>query len=241
MTAESRDIAELDGLANEVAVCINKSDNYADTARQKIASVATALDAGEFGDWTLNQWLLIKVGLEAERVQVYLPRPGELAKAMVQAHPEMSDRAIAKKLGIGNKTASRARATVSNDTVQLRVGLDGKERRAPVRADTTRSAVVQLEARPAQPPEPARPSPTAERPLDDGSPEYERAPGFGRMMVGAVAVGESALSLEERIGAAASVLIPLRVTPDDLAHLQESIKSSIKRMQEEAAVSSRAA
>lgn len=143
--AEPRDIAELDGLANEVAVCINKSDNYADTARQKIAEVATALDAGEFGEWTTNQWLLVKVGLEEERVPVYLPRPGELAKAMVQAHPEMSDRAIAKMIGAGNKTVSRQRATVSCDTVQPRVGLDGKERRVPVKANTATPAVVPME------------------------------------------------------------------------------------------------
>jgi hypothetical protein len=51
----------------------------------------------------------------------------------------MSDRAIAGMIGVGNKTVSRARATVSDDTVAVRTGLDGKERRVPeVRRITAR-------------------------------------------------------------------------------------------------------
>lgn len=58
--------------------------------------------------------------------------PGKLAADAVKANPEKSDRAIAEELGIGNKTVSRARATVSNDTVDdKRIGLDGRKRGRP--------------------------------------------------------------------------------------------------------------
>ena len=48
-------------------------------------------------------------------------------------NPEKSDRAIAAEIGVGNKTVSRARRTVSRDTVAARVGLDDKARRTPAR------------------------------------------------------------------------------------------------------------
>lgn len=135
-----RDIAELRPLVNEIRVCISKSDNYADTARQKIAVVAPALDAGEFGDWNTRQWLTLMVGIDAEKMPLYLPRPGEVAAAAVRAHPEMSDRAIAKSVGVSQPTVSGARkATERNLSVDepsvveppKRIGLDGKERRVP--------------------------------------------------------------------------------------------------------------
>jgi hypothetical protein len=48
-------------------------------------------------------------------------------------NPEKSDRAIAAEIGVGNKTVSRARRTVSRATVAARVGLDDKARRTPAR------------------------------------------------------------------------------------------------------------
>jgi hypothetical protein len=126
----TRDISEIDDLANEVKVCIAKADNYADTARQKIAEVAAPLEAGEFGGWTVSRWLLMRVGLGVDQIPLYLPKPREVAAAAVQAAPHKSDRAIAAETGLSHATVSRARATVSFETVQ-RVGLDGKERRPP--------------------------------------------------------------------------------------------------------------
>jgi hypothetical protein len=61
----------------------------------------------------------------------YMPASARAAKA-IAANPEKSDRAIAAELGIGNKTVSRARTTVSDDTV-ARIGLDGKVRKMPQR------------------------------------------------------------------------------------------------------------
>jgi hypothetical protein len=129
-----RDIAELDDLAREVSVCVAKSDNYVNTARQKIASVAVDLDAGAFGDWNLAQWLILKCGLDTDQVPLYLPKPREMATAAVQAHPEMSDRALAKQAGVDPDTISRVRkaSTAGNPAVEPRVGLDGKTRRLPI-------------------------------------------------------------------------------------------------------------
>jgi hypothetical protein len=58
----------------------------------------------------------------------YLP-VGQRAAEAIARNPEKSDRAIAAEIGVGNKTVSRARRTVSRDTVAARVGLDGKARR----------------------------------------------------------------------------------------------------------------
>jgi predicted HTH transcriptional regulator len=55
---------------------------------------------------------------------------GELAAKAVKENPTMSARAIAEKFGLGNKTVSRARnETVSNDTVEKTIGLDGRARK----------------------------------------------------------------------------------------------------------------
>src|SRR5262249_49839815 len=57
----------------------------------------------------------------------------ERAAVALAANPQKSDRAIAAELGIGHATVSRARATVSRETVDERVGLDGKVRKLPAK------------------------------------------------------------------------------------------------------------
>lgn len=150
-----RDISEIQTLADEIRVCVSKSDNYADTARQKIAEVAPALDGGDFGaEWNTNRWLLITVGLDINMVPIYLPRPREVAAAAVKTHPELSDRAIAKATGVSQPTVGAARrlgdknlspernhAPASDRTSEddppktpqpaRRTGLDGKSYPAP--------------------------------------------------------------------------------------------------------------
>jgi hypothetical protein len=63
----------------------------------------------------------------------YQPKIERAAKA-IDANPNMSDRAIAKEIGVGNKTVSRARnAGVSHDTAAVqnnpakRIGRDGRK------------------------------------------------------------------------------------------------------------------
>jgi len=56
---------------------------------------------------------------------------GELAKAAVAANPEMSNRAIAEKIGVGKDSVRRAR-TGAKAPVEKRVGKDGKARKQPV-------------------------------------------------------------------------------------------------------------
>jgi hypothetical protein len=62
----------------------------------------------------------------------YVP-VSERAKQAIQAHPEKSDRAIAKDIGVSHEAVSKARRelTVNGLTVEKRVGLDGKARRMP--------------------------------------------------------------------------------------------------------------
>ena len=76
----------------------------------------------------------------------------DLIVKVIKAQPQKSDRAIAKQIGVGNKTVSRARATVSGDTVEKRVGLDGKARRQPAKKaskPTARKDKARTEAPPA--------------------------------------------------------------------------------------------
>jgi hypothetical protein len=55
-----------------------------------------------------------------------------MAAAAVQAHPEMSDRAIAAKVGVASNTVRAARQATEQDCpVEPRIGLDGKTRRVP--------------------------------------------------------------------------------------------------------------
>lgn len=61
-------------------------------------------------------------------------KPIEIAAKAVAANPEKSDRAIADEIGVSHATVSRARATVSGETVdEPRIGLDGRTRKQPVR------------------------------------------------------------------------------------------------------------
>ena len=63
----------------------------------------------------------------------YMPA-GQRAAAAIAANPQMSDRAIARELGVGSNTVRRAReGTAPHGAVESRVGLDGKVRRLPTR------------------------------------------------------------------------------------------------------------
>ena len=65
--------------------------------------------------------------------------PGERAEVYVKVHPEMSDRAIAKAIGVSAPTVSKARkktSTVNEFTVERRTGRDGKKRKPPRRRPT---------------------------------------------------------------------------------------------------------
>ena len=66
----------------------------------------------------------------------YLPAHVFAAKA-VAAHPEKSDRTIAKEIGVSDKTVAKARkATAEKSAVAKRVGRDGKARKLPFRRMT---------------------------------------------------------------------------------------------------------
>jgi Na+-translocating ferredoxin:NAD+ oxidoreductase RnfC subunit len=59
-------------------------------------------------------------------------RAGELAKEAVKRNPEMSDRAIAEKIGVGYMTIAKARKTTAlKGAVNKRLGKDGKLRKMP--------------------------------------------------------------------------------------------------------------
>jgi hypothetical protein len=60
---------------------------------------------------------------------VFLP-PGERAQRGIIAWPDLSDRAIAERLGVDHKTVAAARPTEENSPVP-RKGRDGKFRRMP--------------------------------------------------------------------------------------------------------------
>jgi phage N-6-adenine-methyltransferase len=64
----------------------------------------------------------------------YVPAKDK-AVAAIKATPEKSDRAIAADIGVSAMTVNRARkSTVTDDTVDERIGLDGKTRKMPTRA-----------------------------------------------------------------------------------------------------------
>jgi hypothetical protein len=67
-----------------------------------------------------------KPGCECEAA--YIPARMYAAKA-IAAHPEKSDRAIAKDIGVDHKTVAKARKAVG-DKSPTRVGTDGKRYRA---------------------------------------------------------------------------------------------------------------
>ena len=65
----------------------------------------------------------------------YVPAGDAAAKAIAE-NPELSDRAIAEMTGIGHATVSRRRAaTVSPETVEPRIGRDGKRRKMPAKRE----------------------------------------------------------------------------------------------------------
>ena len=60
----------------------------------------------------------------------------EYAVKALAANPELSDRALAAKIGVSHQTIGRARATgpdgpVNEETAEKRIGLDGKPRKTP--------------------------------------------------------------------------------------------------------------
>src|ERR1700726_4036552 len=63
----------------------------------------------------------------------YVPARVYAAKA-VAAHPEKSDRTIAREIGVSDKTVAAARkATAEKSAVAKRIGRDGKARKLPTR------------------------------------------------------------------------------------------------------------
>src|SRR5262249_26229412 len=68
-------------------------------------------------------------------------RPAKIrAKEAIDANPQKSDRSIAKELGISPTTVGEARQLSSTGQLDERVGLDGKTRRIPVRAEVEENA-----------------------------------------------------------------------------------------------------
>jgi len=60
----------------------------------------------------------------------YVPANVAAAKA-IKAHPEKSNVALAKEIGVGKDTIRRVRSTCANAQVEKRIGLDGKTRKMP--------------------------------------------------------------------------------------------------------------
>jgi hypothetical protein len=69
----------------------------------------------------------------------YVPAHVFAAKA-VAAHPKLSDRAIAEKIGVAPNTVRKARATAQTCAVEKRTGRDGKARKLPSRQMTPEAA-----------------------------------------------------------------------------------------------------
>lgn len=69
---------------------------------------------------------------------------GEVAALAVKKNPEMSDRDLAEKSGVGYKTIARAREpSAPNGAVEKRVGRDGKARRQPQKKASPKQDQVQ--------------------------------------------------------------------------------------------------
>ena len=59
----------------------------------------------------------------------------------VEAHPEKSDRTIAREIGVSDKTVAKARkATAEKSAVAKRIGRDGKARKLPTKRMTPEAA-----------------------------------------------------------------------------------------------------
>lgn len=70
----------------------------------------------------------------------YVPAHVFAAKA-VAAHPEKSDRIIAREIGVSDKTVAKARkATAEKSAVAKRIGRDGKARKLPTKQMTSEVA-----------------------------------------------------------------------------------------------------
>jgi hypothetical protein len=70
----------------------------------------------------------------------YVPAHVFAAKA-VAAHPEKSDRTIAREIGVSDKTVAKARkATAEKSAVAKRMGRDGKARKLPNKRMTPEAA-----------------------------------------------------------------------------------------------------
>lgn len=124
-------IEALDDLAHEVEVCIKKAGNFRDTAKARIATVAYAIDAGEYGDdWTAARWLAERCGVDdGGEIKRLLPPPARLLIAKAdKENPGLSNVAIAKIVGCDEKTVRRLRHA---EVETPRTGLDGRTRRLP--------------------------------------------------------------------------------------------------------------
>lgn len=64
----------------------------------------------------------------------YVPM-AERAREAIKANPEKSDRAIAADIGVHHSTVNEVRNQLSDEPTVERIGLDGKTRKLPQRAD----------------------------------------------------------------------------------------------------------
>jgi hypothetical protein len=78
----------------------------------------------------------------------YVPAGFRAAEGIVE-NPEMSDRAIAEKFGVSDRTINRSRkSTATNDAVEPppRIGRDGKKRRLPRKSKFNNNMPTEEEA-----------------------------------------------------------------------------------------------
>lgn len=86
---------------------------------------------------TIN-WMCSSCGVDAGcNCGAPLMSKAQRAKEAIEAAPHKSDRAIAAELGISQPTVSKARKETTDKQLsvdeEMRVGLDGRQRRLPVR------------------------------------------------------------------------------------------------------------
>jgi hypothetical protein len=97
------------------------------------------------GDWSDAQLEALSQSLNVHRRHLSQQQKNELINSELSAHPEQSDRSVAKKLHVSPSTVAAKRATrdqVSNlDTSKPRKGRDGKRyrrhKKAPPKAEQT--------------------------------------------------------------------------------------------------------
>lgn len=98
-------------------------------------------------------WMCSACGIDAGcNCGAPLMSKAQRAAEAIKASPQKSDRAIADEIGVGKDTVRRAReAAGASAPVESRVGLDGKERRMPVRHEPEDDSVdFDEEATPSQ-------------------------------------------------------------------------------------------